>query len=58
MSRLTDVDIRNAIDYALRRNPIEESADGEEGECTMEITDPATLLPFVMCLLEELKVIP
>lgn len=58
MSRLTDVEILNAIDYALRRNPIEESADGEEGECVMEITDPQTLVPFVMTLLEELKVHP
>ena len=53
----SDVDIRNAIDYALRRCPIEESAEGDEGESVMEITDPATLTPFVMCLLEELGVI-
>ncbi len=57
-SRPSDVDIRNAIDYALRRHPVEESADSDEGECVMQITDPEALTPFVMCLLEELKVIP
>lgn len=58
VTRPSDVDIRNAIDYALRRHPVEESADSDEGECVMQITDPNALTPFVMCLLEELKVLP
>ena len=57
MSRPSDVDIRNAIDYALRRHPVKESADGEEGESVMTITDPNTLTPFVICLLEELGIL-
>lgn len=57
MNKPSDVDIRNAIDYALRRCPIEESAEDDDGEFVMEITDPATVTPFVMCLLEEPGVI-
>ncbi len=57
MNKPSDVDIRNAIDYALRRCPIEETAEGDEGDFVMEITDPATVTPFVICLLEELGVI-
>lgn len=58
MKQPSETEIMNAIDYALRREAIEEVLYGEEGEWTVEINDPNVLKPFVMCLLRELQVIP
>ncbi|WP_158001277.1 hypothetical protein [Brucella inopinata] len=57
MSRPTDTEIRTAIEYALRRHPLEEEVEGDEGSYVNEITDAETLVPFANCLLAELGVI-
>lgn len=54
---LTETAIFNAIEYAMRHEPVIEVGAAEDGEYEVEIYDPHSLQPFVMCLLRELEVI-
>jgi len=58
MTPPSETEILNAIEYAMRCHPVEEENEGEGGAWTAEIYEAASLTPFVMCLLRELKVIP
>lgn len=49
--------IFNAIAYALRHEGVTEVAFSEDGEYEIEIHEASSLMPFVKCLLRELKVI-
>ncbi len=55
--RLTETAIFNAIEYAMRHEPVTDVAWAEDGDYEIGITDPHSLQPFVMCLLRELEVI-
>lgn len=57
MTSPSETEIMNAIRYAMRCHPVEEENEGEGGAWTTEIYDAASLKPFVMCQLRELKVI-
>jgi hypothetical protein len=55
--KLTYTQIQNAIIYALRRYPIQESVEGEDGQSVViSIEDPLQIRPFVDCIFEELRV--
>lgn len=54
---LTETTIFNAIEYALRHEPVIEIDVAEDGEYGKEIYEASSLQPFVMCLLRELGVI-
>gem|GEM_PF-1117604 len=54
----SEIEVFNAIEYALRREGVTEIAWAEDGEYEVEIYDANNLKPFVLCLLRELKVIP
>lgn len=55
--RLTETAIFNAIEYALRHEPVVVFCEDEAGYYDVEADDPHFLQPFVMCLLRELEVI-
>ncbi len=57
MAQPTETTIFNAIEYAMRREPVTEIAAYEDGDFEVEIYDANSLLPFVMCVLRELGVI-
>jgi hypothetical protein len=57
MTSPSETEIMNAIEYAMRCHPVEEKSEGEDGAWTDGIYEAASLRPFVMCLLRELKVI-
>lgn len=57
MKQPNEMDVFNAIEYALRRNGVTETAADEGGEYEVEIYDANSLLPFVLCVLRELGVI-
>ncbi|HWD14307.1 MAG TPA: hypothetical protein VG519_13235 [Pseudochrobactrum sp.] len=54
MGQPTETTIFNAIEYAMRREPVTEVGGDEGGEYEVEIYDANSLLPFVMCVLREL----
>lgn len=54
---LAEIDVFNAIEYAMRHEPVTETACGEGGEYEVEIYEASSLQPFVMCLLRELGVL-
>lgn len=55
--RLAETAIFNAIEYAMRHEPVAEWGTDEMGEFKFTIEDPHSLQPFVKCLLRELEVI-
>lgn len=57
MKQPTEMDVFNAIEYAMRREPVTEVGVDESGEYEVEIYDANSLLPFVLCVLRELGVI-
>ncbi|WP_418459866.1 hypothetical protein ACNT8L_05785 [Brucella intermedia] len=57
MSQPSETEIQNAVEYALRVHPVCEELEGEDGSWMAEIYHAEPLMPFVMCLLRELKVI-
>lgn len=58
MKQPTETAIFNAVEYALRHEPVTEIDFDEGGEFEIEIIDPHSLVPFATCLLRELEVIP
>lgn len=54
---ITETAAFNAIEYAMRREPVTEVGVDEGGEYEVEIYDANSLLPFVMCVLRELGLI-
>ena len=56
MKQPTETAIFNAVEYAMRYEPVIEIAADEGGEYEIEITDPHSLMPFTTCLLRELGV--
>ena len=56
MNAPTETAIFNAVEYALRHEPVTEIAADEGGEFEIEIIDPHALVPFATCLLRELGV--
>lgn len=57
MKTPTETTIINAIEYAMRREPVTEVGADECGEYEVEIYEASSLLPFVMCVLQELGVV-
>lgn len=57
MTPPTETTIFNAIEYAMRCNPVTEAVPSEDGDYEVEIYDASSLQPFVMRLLRELGVI-
>ncbi len=56
-ANITETTIFNAIEYAMRHEPVTGWSEDETGDYPVEIADPHSLQPFVMCLLRELEVI-
>lgn len=56
LNQQTETTVINAIEYALRHEPVTETSADEGGEYEVEIYEASSLLPFVMCLLRELGV--
>lgn len=52
---MKDVDIFNAVDYALRKEGVREIAWSEDGEYEIEICYADSLMPFIRVFLEELQ---
>lgn len=56
MTAPTENTVFNAVEYAMRHEPVDEWGSDEMGEFKFTIEDPHSLMPFVMCLLRELGV--
>jgi len=50
----TELEIFNAVEYALRNEGVKENARSEDGEYEVEICYAESLIPLVKCVLREL----